>query len=100
MWFLSFCFLCAVVCFCIGFFIENGLNDNMANMMKKNIKPCAIALVVFSMLGCVTPSKETCEEMMIASVVTHENVDQAKDDVKSIIDYVFDKIENNDSESE
>jgi hypothetical protein len=37
--------------------------------------------------------------MMIASVVTHENVNQAKDDVKSIVDYVFDRIENA-SESE
>jgi hypothetical protein len=37
--------------------------------------------------------------MMIASVVTHENVDQAKKDVKGIVDYVFDRIEN-DSESE
>lgn len=70
------------------------------NSFKKHIKLSLIITVVFLSLSCIIPSKETCEEMMIASVVTHENVDQAKDDIKSIVDYVFDRIESNDSEEE
>ena len=86
---------------CIGV-ICNKIDgdDEMVNLLTKYIKPLAIVATVFIFLTCAIPSKETCEEMMIASVVTHENVEQAKDDVKNIIDYVFDRIENNDSESE
>jgi hypothetical protein len=72
----------------------------MVNLLTKYVKPFTVITVIFIFLACAIPSKETCEEMMIASVVTHENVDQAKDDVKSIVDYVFDRIESNDSESE
>ncbi len=75
-------------------------DDKMVNLLTKYVKPFTIIAVVFMILACAIPSKETCEEMMIASVVTHENVEQAKDDVKSIVDYVFDRIENNDSKSE
>lgn len=75
-------------------------DDKMVNLLTKYIKPFTVIAVIFIFLACVIPSKETCEEMMIASVVTHENVDQAKDDVKSIVDYVFDRIESEDSESE
>lgn len=75
-------------------------DDEMCNLLTKYIKPSVIIGVIFVFLACVIPSKETCEEMMIASVVTHENVEQAKNDVKSIVDYVFDRIENNDLEEE
>jgi hypothetical protein len=79
---------------------EDEEDEEDWNSFKKHIKLSLIITVVFLSLSCIIPSKETCEEMMIASVVTHENVDQAKDDIKSIVDYVFDRIESNDSESE
>ena len=75
-------------------------DDEMVNLLTKYVKPSSIVAIVFIFLTCAIPSKETCEKMMIASVITHENVEQAKNDVKSIVDYVFDRIENNDSESE
>jgi hypothetical protein len=78
---------------------EDKEDEEDWNSFKKHIKLSLIITAVFLSLSCIIPSKETCEEMMIASVVTHENVDQAKKDVKSIVDYVFDRIEN-DSESE
>lgn len=73
-------------------------DNEMVNLLTKYVKPFTVIAVIFIFLACVIPSKETCEEMMIASVVTHENVQQTKDDVKSIVDYVFDRIESNDSE--
>lgn len=98
--------LCSVVLIIMGAFAwacsneEDEENEEDFNSLKKHIKLSLITAVVFLLLSCAIPSKETCEEMMIASVVTHENVQQAKDDVKSIVDYVFDRIESNDSESE
>lgn len=85
----------------IGLMCEKSVgDDDMVNLLTKYVKPSIVITIIFLILACAIPSKETCEEMMIASVVTHENVDQAKDNIKSIVDYVFDRIENNDSESE
>lgn len=68
----------------------------------KNIVKCfkafLTAFAVTLMLSILVPSEQTCKEMMIASVVTHENVDTAKQDVKEIVDYVFEKVEENSEE--
>jgi RsiW-degrading membrane proteinase PrsW (M82 family) len=100
MGFLALIFLAVAIITTLCFFYNKDCGDeDMCGLLKKFIKPSIILVVVFMLLACAIPSKETCEEMMIASVVTHENVNQAKDDVKGIVDYVFDRIEN-DSESE
>ena len=68
--------------------------------LKKYLKTFLIATIVFGIVNAVIPSKETCEEMMIASVITHENVDDVKGDVKELVDYVFDNIEGTDTDTE
>ena len=57
-------------------------------LFKKFIVASIIAIVI----GILTPSKETCVEMMIASQVTHENVTATKEEIYEIIDYVTDKM--------
>ena len=42
-------------------------------------------------LFCIIPSKEGVTKMMIASVVTQENVQSVKGDVKELIDYITEK---------
>jgi nucleoid DNA-binding protein len=44
-------------------------------------------------LAVFTPSSQTCEKMLISSVVTHENVESTKEDAKEFVDYLFEKIE-------
>jgi multisubunit Na+/H+ antiporter MnhB subunit len=44
--------------------------------------------VLFMLLSILLPSKKTCMEMMIASQVTHENVENVKEEVYTIIDYI------------
>ena len=88
----------------LGFY-ENDYNEKCEediktlNSFKKHIKRL-ILVTILSTLACVfIPDKQTCEEMMIASVVTHENVDAVKGDVKELIDYVSDKVEQTESEN-
>lgn len=57
----------------------------------------AIVALVISVLLCLAatfvPTKKTMIEMEIARNVTKSNVTEMKEDVKSVADYIFEKIE-------
>ena len=61
---------------------------------KKIVKAFVIAFSISIITAIFVPSKETCEKMMIASVVTEENVNATTDEVKELVDYIFEKFEN------
>lgn len=63
--------------------------------MLVKVVVCGITLFVIS---AFLPSKETCIEMMIASQVTQENVSDTKEEIYQIVDYVTDKIYEEESE--
>lgn len=57
-----------------------------------------IPINLFAIIGAISltvslivPSSTTVKEMMITSVVTHENVDATIEDVKELIDYTIKK---------
>lgn len=82
--------------FAIWFYTEEcGYDDeeseNFFKKLKKTIKLCAVFCIVFSFLTVITPSEAGLTKMMIASVMTEENVEEVKGDVKELIDYVADK---------
>ena len=58
----------------------------------KFMKKVAIASVIALFIGSFIPSKETCVTMMVASQVTHENVAATKEEIYELIDYVTDKV--------
>jgi len=52
-------------------------------------------IIIFSFvvaLGLFLPKESTCVKMMVSSVITKENVEVATEDVKELVDYVVDKI--------
>ena len=61
------------------------------NKWLKKFKVSTIFAIIFMCLFCVTPTKEGVTKMMIASVVTYENVEMVKGDAKEIIDYITEK---------
>lgn len=67
--------------------------DDGNKMLLKVFKACVITIAITSILAVFTPSSETCEKMLISSVVTHENVESTKEDAKEFVDYLFEKIE-------
>lgn len=67
--------------------------DDGNKLLIKVFKACAITIVITGILAVFTPSSETCEKMLISSVVTHENVESTKEDAKEFVDYLFEKIE-------
>lgn len=67
--------------------------DDLHKMLIKISKTCIITTIIVGILAVFTPTSETCEKMLISSAVTHENVEATKEDAKEFIDYLFEKIE-------
>ena len=67
------------------------LDDNKKKIIK-GFKKVIITSIMSILIGILVPSKETCIEMMIASQVTHENVTATKEEIYEIVDYVTDKM--------
>ena len=76
--------------------IEGGVDITNLEEYEKNtfklFKKIIIASIISLFIGILTPSKETCIEMMIASQVTHENVTATKEEIYEIVDYITDKV--------
>ena len=68
-----------------------NLDDDEKKTFKL-FKKFIIASFISLFIGILVPSKETCIEMMIASQVTHENVQTTKEEIYEIIDYVTEKV--------
>lgn len=58
---------------------------------KVPIKLMTIVGIIGIIISLIVPNSTTVKEMMIASVVTHENVDATIEDVKKLIDYTIEK---------
>ena len=72
--------------------------DDDEKTTLKLFKKFIIVGFVLLFIGILTPSKETCIEMMIASQITHENVSATKEEIYEIIDYITDKVYGEESE--
>ena len=72
--------------------------DEDEKKMAKVVKKLIVLGVIVVILGVLIPTKETCIEMMVASQVTHENVNATKEELYDLIDYVTDKVKGEDKE--
>ena len=73
------------------------MDDDEKITFKKYKKIIIIGSILF-LIGAVTPSKETCIQMMISSKITYENVSETKEEVYEFIDYMTDKANTSDEE--
>lgn len=74
-----------------GYEFEDEDDAKFLTKVKKGIIVPFILCGVLTVLAVATPSKEGMTKMMIASVITQENVENVKGDVKELVDYVVDK---------
>lgn len=59
-----------------------------------------IVLIGISLIVCIfVPDKEVLEQMVISSYITPANIETGKEEVKEMIDYIFEKI-NSEEENE
>lgn len=81
--------LCMIGAFVGYIFRLVGFEEETENKIPFNL--LAIIGIVSLVITLIVPSSTTVKEMMIASVVTHENVDATIEDVKELIDYTIEK---------
>lgn len=72
--------------------ISDELDSETRIRFSKYMKRLVIFIAITSLLSAIIPSKTACREMLVASIVTHENVDKATEDIKEVIDYAMEKI--------
>lgn len=81
--------LCIIGAF-IGYLLKSaGFEEDTGNKLPINL--LAIIGIISIAISLIVPNSTTVKEMMIASVVTHENVDATIEDVKELIDYTIEK---------
>ena len=61
--------------------------------MRRVEKIAVIIGAICVLLIIAIPSEKTAEKMLIAKYVTYENYDKGKQEVKEIVDYIFEKVE-------
>ena len=59
-------------------------------LAKRVFIVCCISIIICLFL----PSKDTCYKMLIASQVTTENIENAKETVKDVADYIIEATKN------
>jgi NADH:ubiquinone oxidoreductase subunit 6 (subunit J) len=70
---------------------DNLFDEEEAKTCKKWNKISMIALLISTFMLVATPSKETVYEMVVASYITENNIEAAKDNAKDLVDYIIDK---------
>lgn len=63
-------------------------DKDIAKLAKKGI----IVFIICVVTTIVTPNKDTCYKMIIASYVTTENINCAKETVRDIANYIVDTV--------
>ena len=90
---------CLVVAFSMVSIFTWDENDVKPRMLKYAI--CStIAVVFFLLIFMFVPSEKTIYKMTVASYLTEDNVAQGKEEIKELVDYIADKIEDAKSEGE
>ena len=101
------CFLGGISLVFVTFAIHIWLIEKDVDIMNleddekkkfKLFKNIIVASIILLFIGILTPSKETCVEMMVTSQVTHESVSATKEEIYEIIDYITDKVYSEESE--
>ena len=92
---LGMCFVIvfSMICFFTWF------DDDKHKMLKCAIYSTVITLF-FVLIYIFTPTEKTIYKMTIASYLTEDNVAQGKEEIKELVDYIADKIEDAKSEGE
>lgn len=72
--------------------------DEESNVYKSYIKKSVIIFSICATINILVPSKEDMYMIYATKYVTKENLQMTKDEVKNLIDYVFDKVKELNSE--
>lgn len=74
-------------------FYNDGVFDGDIKKFKRGLYITVIAMII-SLLGVIfIPSKKTIYQMIVFDNITENNIEAGKDNIKELIDYTIDKID-------
>ena len=90
--------VCGVIaCFALVIILISILMYTMLEDIGAEFKGLRTKLVIIGIvcafIGILAPSKETCYQMMVASLVTKENIKMSAKAGKEAVDYIVDSID-------
>jgi len=92
-----------ILVFVGGFYLMiklDGGSPDECNVLEKFLRPIPIVLAFVLFFGVPTfiPSEKVMTQMLVASQVTHENIEGVQQSATELIDYIVDKINEVDKE--
>ena len=79
--------ICIIVIFTIPCIVEANDEKDIRSYIK-NLKIFIISFVVFGVINCIIPTKETALQMLAASVVTPDNIQAVQGNIVDFISEV------------
>ena len=83
----------ALVVILISILMYPILEDMEIELFKGLRTKLVIIGIVCAFIGILAPSKETCYQMMVASLVTKDNIEITAEAGKETVDYIVDSID-------
>jgi hypothetical protein len=74
------------------FYMEDEPLEEASKKIKFMFRIPLIILIISGSVGTILPTEETMYKIMIASYITENNIEIAKDEVKELIDYISEKL--------
>jgi hypothetical protein len=83
----------ALAIFCSNFVVADNKEEEKAiSNAKKYVKFFYIGILV-TLLSISIPSKETCYQMMAASIITPNNIESVGESATTVVDYIVDSVD-------
>lgn len=79
-----------IVAYFLDFYYQD---EDESKLAKKWLKKAIIGLIIIGLFAGIIPSKKTIYQMLTANYVTYENVETASDIIKDSVDYIFEKLD-------
>ena len=81
-----------IAVFAGGIFVILLLCGNLEDQMK-NLKRLLITCIIASILTSLCPTKDTCYQMMTATMITPNNITAVGDAATDVIDYIIESVD-------
>ena len=82
-----------VIAFIAALIIVIAIVTAMDKGFIKEVKRLCIIGSILTILFCLIPSEKTCYQMMVASLVTKDNVEYVTETGKDIVDYIIESVD-------
>lgn len=77
---------------CLAFLFCSALDNDIKSQMK-NIKRLLIICIISSILTSLCPTKDTCYQMMTATMITPNNITAVGDAATDVVDYIIESVD-------